>query len=811
MNFRTTWLLLMVLGLLVLGYLALRSQPDTETDLADRSSMMGGSVVSQDLLGEQDKLEELVQVVCRTKDNEEWVFEAEAKTEDAPGGSATWRMTAPLDMAVTGWQIERFRTQLNNLSYEISYKPGEPGGVTAQAAGLQPPEVVVTATDKNDHTLSVEIGRNAGAGKTYIRLVGREDVCVAKADLTSLVKDSAIEYRDPQLWDFRPADATRVDIVERTEDGKSVHYAVARHDGRWMIEQPVTARATSKVDDMIQAMARIRAIKWHESSPDRLGVFGLEPPRCTIRATVEQEVEIAKSDASTAGEDAAELEGEDDDGDGPPEPTTRIETTVYELHLSDRSPIGEDTKVYISPGGEPAVGTIMKSVADKLTPDLSKWRDMSVTTVAATTATRVEVATDEGDAVLVKPGVNWAFEQDGAPAERSAVVDLLSAIDKLEAVAFVESTDDDLARFGVDSPRATVRLTMPGVEDVERIAVGAYTDPQTRRLVYVRRNEMLSIAKVRADDVAPLLRGPIAYRDRTIVDIGAGKIERIELSTKNRFAPGRIELTFQPDEDDAWAITAPVSATVKRETFPKLVGALRNVNATSIVADATELTAFGLDAPDAVLTLTYAPQVEYRFEEGDEHATEVQPPSKMVTLSVAKHGGKVYAKRGDDPVVYELTPDLHRMLLDSYRSDEVLSFDAEKVVRFSIRSGDVEHSFERRGEDWIYRAEPDLPLDAQKVENLLLQLGDLRSSGCVHHTVPSDESLQAMGLATPHDDITVALDDGKQIRLRVSQQACATEPTVGRYATSDTTAGVFLLPTDAVKRYTVSLSELETR
>ena len=47
---------------------------------------------------------------------------------------------------------------------------------------------------------------------------------------------------------------------------------------------------------------------------------------------------------------------------------------------------------------------------------------------------------------------------------------------------------------------------MPSLPEPERIVIGGYTDPQLKRLVYARRNEATSIAKVQAKSVAALLR-----------------------------------------------------------------------------------------------------------------------------------------------------------------------------------------------------------------------------------------------------------------------------------------------------------------
>jgi hypothetical protein len=817
MNFRTTLILAAVLIGLGLGYYLWRPGPDEAESGIDQTRPVTASAVSRDLL--EEKIDDVVKVVCRTGGGEEWVFEKEAGAE--AGAQAEWRMTSPLDMKVVPWEVRRFATQLTNLQYDISYKPGEPGSVTAVQAGLEPPKAIVTLTGAGGETASVEIGKKASPSETYVRLAGNDEICVGKADLENLIKSKALEYRDQQLWTFDTKDVKRVEIIDRTDTDKPVTYSFARKNGQWMIESPVSARATSKVDEMIQSMSRLRAIKWHDQGPERLAMYGLEPPALTVRATVEEEVEIeeevGESESPEGEDEPAEAEEE------PAEPKTEIKVRTFELHLSERSPIGEETKVYFQPGDEPVVGALMKTAADKLKPVMSEWREMRLITENIRAATRIELSTPEGQATLVKAGPQWSFESDGGVAEKAVVDELLLAIADLSAVAFVESDGKDLSSFGLDDPQAQARLTIPGVEEAERLAIGAYSDARLKRLIYVRRNEVLSIGKVRVADIEALLRGPREYRDRTVIDFSPGRIERIEMSAENRFADGRTDVTYERQEG-TWNMVAPVTASLQKDGMEKLVNAAAKLRAESIAADEGESTAYGLHAPAVTLAVTYKPPVEYRIEtpsgdegdasgaEGEEpkpaKTVEVQPPPETVTLAVTEHDGKVYAKRSDAAPIYELSREFYDMLLDEYRTDKVLTFDDSAVKRLAIRFGSDEHAFLRQDDGWIYQPEPDLPLDDKKVDNLLAQVSDLRTTRYVSHSVAD---LDAYGLSVPLHQVTAELEDGTRHVLRVSDRACERDPAKRFYAVVEGQPGVFLLTPDTVKRCQVSLAELEGR
>lgn len=820
MSTKTTLALAFSLVVLVLLYYVVRSGPGAAETRISPLPAVASSPTTRDLL--ETKLGDIVKVVCRGRDREEWVFQKD--TESSGAGQPVWRMTAPLEMKCLRWEVDKFGSRLGNLKYELSYRTGEPGALTAAGAGLNPPEAVITLTDADGKTVTVEIGKAASSSETYVRLAGSDEIFVGKSRLRDLVKDKALEYREKQLWDFDAQDVTRVEIDDRSDADSPVSYAFARDGSRWMMESPVTARATSKLDDVLSGMARLRALQWHDDRQEKLGMYGLDPAALVVRVTVEEQVPVEKDeDEDESGEGEGTSEGEE----GADESTeTETKTTVYELHVSDRSPIGEDTMTYMRIGRENSVATVMKSAVAKFKPVMSEWREMRITTVDTGAATRIELATPDGSATIVKKEGQWSFQSDGGGAEASVVSELLKAVGGLEAVTFIDGPTPDLAAFGLDKPQAEIRLTIPGVEGVERVTVGGYTDEAAKRLLYARRNELTSIGKVRRADVAKLLRGPHLYRDRTIVDVPPSRFERIVLSTENRFDAGAGEVTLQRIEN-TWTMSEPVKAEVREDQMDKLIEALSGLRAEQVVADEGEASAYGLHAPAVTVALTYKPPTEFPVEppadeasdtsetgeeEGGEDKAEatvpeeVQPPSKTLELSVAEHDGKYYARRSDRGTIYEVTRGLFNELLAEYRTDRIMDFDDTKVRALSIRKGDKTHVFTRHEGRWLYQAEPDLPLDSKKVDDLVRQIRDLRTRRYVRHAT---DDLAGYGLSAPLHEVTVTLDDNASHTLWISEQVAVKGPDRGSYAAVKNASGVFLLSAASLRRLEVSLDELE--
>ncbi len=800
MNFKTTFVLGVFLAALVAFYAVTRSAPKPAESSPTTAITPTPSPTTHDLL--EKKLGDVVKVVCQMKGKEAWTFERKSPPEGA--GAAGWRMTSPKDVAVASYEVDKFGRELGRLQYEVSYKPGEPGGVTPLDAGLAPPEATVTLTDSSGATATVEIGKPASENETYVRLAGDDRTCVGKANLRHLWKTKALEYRDQQLWNFTPENATRVEIIDRSAAGAPVTYAFAKDGTKWMMESPVTARATGKVDELLRTMSRMRVIQWQDDSRDKLGVYGLDPDALTVRVTVEEKV-AAKKDESKPGAEEAEGEGKE-----AKEETPEIKKTVYELHVADRSPIGEETKAFVRAGDESAVATLMKTTTDKFKPVMSEWRDMKITTANVDAATRIELAGPGRAAAMALKGGKWSFDGDGGRAEDSSVKELLKAVKDLNAVVFVEADSAEAASFGFSQPQTEVRLTVPGIEGVDRIAVGNYTDEKAKLMAYVRHNDLSSIGKVRSADVAPLLRAPPAYRDRTVFDLPPDQLEKVVLATDNRFVGGKNIIAFERSAD-GWKMTQPVAASLRTDRIDKLVQAVSGLRAAAIASETGEASAFGLHSPSAGIVITDQPPVEHRIEqpvaEGEPaQPVEVVPPPVTYELAVAEHDGKFYAKRSDKPTIYEVSADFYKQLFDEYRTTEVLTFDDAKVRQLSIRKGEETHGFVKADGRWTYQAEPDLPLDAKKVDNLLLQVKDLKTERYVRNAA---DDLGPFGLSAPDREVSVTLEDGTRRVLHVSQQTSDRETDKGRYACVDDKHDVFLLTADMLKRIEVSLPDLE--
>lgn len=820
MNFKTTISLVFALGVAVAGLYLIRSQP-TPPALPSVEELRKGST-ARDLL--KEPLGEMKKIVCSRPGSPDWAFE-KTKTDDA--STPVWHMTAPSKLAVQLGEAERIARTIQTLQYELSYKPGETGGVSAADAGLEPPQLTVALTDQDGKSATVEIGKAASEQSTYVRLAGTQEVCVGNSNLRQLLKSKPVEYRDKQLWTFTGDAVKRLEVTDRTDPNAPVNYVFVPDGAKWMMQSPVSARAGGKVAAAVQELGRLRAIQWVDDNPEKLATYGLSPSTLTVRATVEKKIEPKKDEVAKkeSGEDAG-----DKPADAPAEPP-KIETTVYELQIANRSPIGEETKVYVRAGDESVVGTVMKTSADKLKPAVEDWRDMMLTAANVSSAARLELTSTAGSLAVASKDAEWTFESDGSRAEASTITGLLDSVKNLRAVAFVDNPGSELAKMGFEKPQAEIKLTIPGEEAIERITVGGFTDAASKHLVYVRRNESTSVAKVKAADVGALLQAPLSFRDRSIFDAGGGDVQKIELSRISKHFPGRVAMTVEKT-GGAWTMTAPTSGELRPDRAKKLVDALANLRAESVLEESGQPSAFGLEDPAMEVTITVQPPSTYRIEpETDQPASdesakaegakekepgtgepkpvkpiEVKALPISVKLSVAEHDGKVVAKRVDRATIYRLGDAPYADLSAELRTADVFSFDDKKVAAFSVRDGDQTHKFERKNDRWTYAAEPDLPLDKKKVDDLLLRIRDLKTE---RYVAFERADRARFGLDQPTREVALTFDDGATLTLQVSAKSSLTDADAGFYAGFADRPEVFLLTQATLDRFKTNLNQLE--
>src|SRR5437764_5174482 len=241
-------------------------------------------------------------------------------------------------------------------------------------------------------------------------------------------KKAEAKEKSEKLLDFDKARAKELRIAK---DGQPVARLV-KGEKSWKLVQPVEAEAEdTAVDALISSLS---GLKQKKDLPDEkdLKAFGLDKPKLEVALKLDD----GKEQGVQIGTDNS------------------FDNTLYAKTLAD-------SKVRV-------VDAYQKTALEKTAFDL---RDKKVTHLDdASDLKRIEVSGVKSPYVLEKDGTTWKV--NGAAADAGAADRVASALKSLRATGVAVEKVGSLKEFGLDKPRATVKLA---------VVAGSDTDPRLGR------------------------------------------------------------------------------------------------------------------------------------------------------------------------------------------------------------------------------------------------------------------------------------------------------------------------------------------
>ncbi|HET7694908.1 MAG TPA: DUF4340 domain-containing protein [Vicinamibacterales bacterium] len=287
------------------------------------------------------------------------------------------------------------------------------------------------------------------------------------------------------------------------------------------------------------------------------------------------------------------------------------------LLLGNKTPTGGD--MYARLPSSPRVflvSSFLETTFNKSTFDL---RDKTVLKLDREKVERVEVQTADRTVTFVKQGADWRITSPiEARADFGAVEGIIGRLNTspMKSIEAGDASDPKLlARFGLDKPAATVRVTSGSSQ--AGLAIGKSAAEGT---VYARdlsRPLIFTVESGLADD---LKKAPDEFRIKDLFDARAFNTTRIEVARQGR------TLAFEKDKD-VWKQVTPAARAADAAKVDALLSALTGTRANGFE---TKLAAAGLDAPEIVATL--------KFEDG----------KKEEKVTFARKGADAFARREGD-------------------------------------------------------------------------------------------------------------------------------------------------------------------
>jgi hypothetical protein len=208
---------------------------------------------------------------------------AGGKTVRVKKDGGEWLLAEPVAARADFGVIEGLLGRLSGAQMKAIVS-AEPSEAELKKYGLAAPAVTVR-TGAGSSQAALAVGSDAGDGNVYARDLSRPQVFTLESSLADELKKGAADFRKKDVFEFRPFNAKRLEIVR---DGQTVVFErvenkdpKAPSTDKWVQSAPGKKDMDmAKMDAMLSAFANLRA----ESFADAAAGTGLETPALTIVA-----------------------------------------------------------------------------------------------------------------------------------------------------------------------------------------------------------------------------------------------------------------------------------------------------------------------------------------------------------------------------------------------------------------------------------------------------------------------------------------------------------------------------------------------
>ena len=258
-----------------------------------------------------------------------------------------------------------------------------------------------------------------------------------------------------------------------------------------------------------------------------------------------------------------------------------------------------DNTLYVKKLGDPVVRIVdgyQKNAFDKQLLDLRNKKVAHLDDSAE--VKRIEVTGVKSPYVLEKDAASWKV--GGAPADSAAADRVLSSIKNLQATGIAtEKAPDKPAEYGLDKPRATVKLTVSAGKDsyTRTVLVG-----QAKSHTYAKRDDSLVVFEVAEQILKDLEKEPFDLQDKVLVHANRDDIRKFVFESPSG---GKVEVTRTkltppdggfPDEKYEVAGQGPAKKW-KMSSASYSITSLRAAAFDGPAPSAKDLAKYGLDKP----------------------------------------------------------------------------------------------------------------------------------------------------------------------------------------------------------------------
>lgn len=521
---------------------------------------------------------------------------------------------------------------------------------------------------------------------------------------------------------------------------------LVKQQGKWSFADGTAGDATA-VSDLIKALADLKAVDFVDTSK-LLMPLDWNNPRAAVTVTQEGEAN----------------------------PVTVL--------VGPESSSGK--MVYVKNAAEDAVAAVREDQVTQLLAGPIAYGDRQILEFPRERATRLEITRAGAETVVLKQEKNtWSMISPvQASVDADAARNLMQDLSTLRAKGIVGK---DKKAFGLDSPTVTLAVYVEPLTADPKVKVAssapATTKPATTKPATTQAGKK------------PTLQDLLDYT----LTLPKEKQNPLAIEMlKDMIAKEKAEAT-QPASQPAATKPAKYAPGMSPEELLEFQKSLpddqRNPKATEMLEK----------------LVAERKAAESRTAEEQPAASQPEPPPPPPTihrLVLSQKGGKTYACREDRDLVYELENKIYDDATAEMHDRQVARLDTATVTDLTLVVGGSELSFRKSGDEWTYVADPVLPIDKTKIDEVLNAVRDLKTHRYVAYQA---DDLAKYGLTGQVDRVSLVADGGRRIEILLSPTGPAGDTDKSRYAVLSGSKAVFLLKDDQVNKFTKKLDDFEKK
>ena len=396
----------------------------------------------------------------------------------------------------------------------------------------------------------------------------------------------------------------------------------------WQVTAPVNAKGDSPaISDFLSFLNNLTFTRVVEESPKNFSTFGLDTPNLKVI--------LSMNDGKTKG-----------------------------IRVGENHPMGN--KVYLARlnGERVLTADITRDRLDQKVYDL---RDKTILDFKTPQINKIELIRDKKTLTLKKNEHSWQLieEETIAKGNESEITNLLNTIQAAHIEQFVEEQPEQLASYGLNNSKLTVKLTTLKANEPltlfigEKSEHGFYAKTLSKKNIFVINQSLFDALNNRQ---------LVDFLNKSLVEFNDDDLSKVTL----RMDDSRVNLIRDKKDLQKWAMVKPVDMKANTATINSLLFDLKNTRIVKFIkTNAKNSKMFGMEQPEKEISLTYKNGETWTLKLGGQ-------------TSNADH---YFAQRSDEETVFTLQKSsiesIFRSLYD-LKDRTVLEFDDDVAREIQI-------------------------------------------------------------------------------------------------------------------------------